>query len=139
MSHEKVSAPVVSASAGGYVARVAVRGHEFIVDEPVADGGTDRGPSPTELLLAALASCYTLSLRWAAGRRGTRLGDIEVIATGTYDHLRLSRIRLAVSGDLPPAELQELLGDANRVCYVSNTLMGDVAIDVTVSAPSLDG
>ena len=130
MSREKVTAPVVSASAGGYEARVTVRGHELTVDEPEADGGKDRGPAPTELLLAAVASCYTLSLRWAATRRGVPLEDIEVTATGTYDGLRVSGIRLAVSGDFPEAELPKLLADANRVCYVSNTLKGDVAIDV---------
>lgn len=139
MSRDRVSAAVVSASAGGYEARVTVRGHELTVDEPAADGGTDRGPTPTELLLAALASCYTLALQWAAGRRGVRLENVRVTATGTYEHLRFSSIRVAVSADFPPGEAAALLSDASRVCYVSNTLAGDVSIDVTVAEPAAGG
>jgi len=36
---------------------VAIRGHEVTVDQPVPDGGTDEGPTPTELYVAGLASC----------------------------------------------------------------------------------
>lgn len=136
MSRDKVSTRVVSTSAGGYATHVTIRGHEITVDEPESDGGTDLGPAPTELLLAALASCYTMALRWAAERRGVHLEHIEVAATGTYEHLRFGAIRLAVSADLPPGEAAALLNDANRVCYVSNTLAGDVGIDVTVSEPA---
>ena len=139
MSRDRVSAAVVSESAGGYEARVTVRGHEITVDEPESDGGKDRGPTPTELLLAALASCYTLSLRWAAGRRGLPVENIRVTATGTYERLRFSRIRLAVSADFPPGETAELLSDASRVCYVSNTLAGDIDIEVDVSVDEPGG
>jgi putative redox protein len=36
---------------------VEIDGHEIVVDEPEAAGGTDSGPSPTRLLTASLASC----------------------------------------------------------------------------------
>jgi putative redox protein len=132
VGRERTSADVVSTSVVGYEARVAVRGHEVTVDEPAGDGGTDQGPTPTELLLGALASCYTLALRWAARRRAVPLGDIQVTATGTYDRLRLSAIRLTVRADLPQGEAAALLSDARRVCYVSNTLAGTV--DIVVSS-----
>ena len=136
MSRERTSAAVVSTSAAGYKARVTVRGHEVTVDEPADDGGTDQGPMPTELLLGALASCYTLALRWAARQRAAPLGDIQVTTTGTYDGLRFVRICLAVSSDfpsLPPGDAVALLSDARRVCYVSNTLAGAVDIEVTLA------
>jgi putative redox protein len=131
----KESADVVSTSAAGYEARVAVRGHEITVDEPVDDGGTDKGPMPTELLLAALASCYTLALRWAAKHRDLQLGEIRVTATGTYEHRRFAGIRLEVRADFPEGAAAALLSDARRVCYVSNTLAGDVAIEVALGEP----
>ena len=131
MAREKTSANVVSSSAAGYEARVTVRGHELTVDEPAEDGGKDTGPTPTELLLASLASCYTLSLRWAAKHRKLPLGAVQVTANGSYEGLKFSQIRLEVRGDLPPGEEAALLRDASRVCYVSNTLAGRVGVEVT--------
>ena len=135
MAREKESADVVSTSVAGYEARVAVRGHEITVDEPADDGGTDQGPMPTELLLAALASCYTLALRYAAKRRGVQLSEIRVTATGTYEHRRFASIRLEVHADFPQEEAAALLSDAGRVCYVSNTLASDVGIEVALGEP----
>jgi uncharacterized OsmC-like protein len=125
------TADVVSVSTAGYQARVTVRGHELTVDEPAEDGGKDTGPTPTELLLASLASCYTLALRWAAKHRNVPLGDIKVVAHGAYDGLKFGRIHLEVHGDLPPGEEDALLRDASRVCYVSSTLAAGVPVDVT--------
>ena len=130
----KTSTKVTATSTAGYQARVTARGHELTADEPASDGGTDTGPTPTELLLAALASCYTLALRWAAARRGIDLGRVTVTAVGSYAKLRFSEIRLEVAADFPPGEEPALLADASRVCYVSNTLAAGVAVEVTVSS-----
>jgi uncharacterized OsmC-like protein len=135
----KVSAGVVAESTDGYEARIAVRGHEITVDEPEADGGHDQGPTPTELLLASAAACYTLALRWAANRRGVPVKKLRVTATGTYENLRFTSISLAVSAHFPPGEAAALLRDASRVCYVSNTLAGGVDVDVTLSEPAAGG
>jgi putative redox protein len=129
------TADVVSVSVAGYQARVTVRSHELTVDEPAEDGGKDTGPTPTELLLASLASCYTLSLRWAGQHRNVPLGDIQVTANGSYQGLKFSCIRLEVRADLPPGEAAALLRDASRVCYVSNTLAGSVGVEVTFGGP----
>ena len=92
MGREQTSAQVVSTSTAGYEAVIAVRGHKVTIDEPLSDGGTDAGPTPTELLLGALASCYTLALRWAAKRHAVPLGDIQVTAVGTYERLRAAGV-----------------------------------------------
>ena len=126
------TADVVSVSVAGYEARVTVRGHELTVDEPAEDGGKDTGPTPTELLLASLASCYTLALRWAAKHRNLPLGDVQVTACGSYDGLKFGAIRLNVAGDLPPGQEAVLLRDASRVCYVSNTLAASVPVEITL-------
>jgi OsmC-like protein len=34
-----------------------VRGHRLVCDQPVADGGSDQGPTPTELFVASLTAC----------------------------------------------------------------------------------
>jgi uncharacterized OsmC-like protein len=46
----------VRGSAEGFVQEVTAGRHQLIADEPVAVGGTDRGPGPYDLLLAALGA-----------------------------------------------------------------------------------
>jgi len=47
---------VVHGSAKGFAQTVTVGRHGLLVDVPVAVGGTDTGPEPYDLLLAALGS-----------------------------------------------------------------------------------
>ena len=47
---------VVRGSAVGFAQEVRAGRHTFRSDEPVAAGGTDTGPGPYELLLAALGT-----------------------------------------------------------------------------------
>ena len=47
---------VVRGTAEGFVQEVTAGPHRLIADEPVSAGGTDRGPGPYELLLAALGA-----------------------------------------------------------------------------------
>jgi putative redox protein len=47
---------VVHGSAAGFAQEVRAGEHVFRGDEPMAAGGTDTGPGPYELLLAALGT-----------------------------------------------------------------------------------
>ena len=52
--------------------------HTFTVDEPVASGGQDEGPSPQELLAAALASCTAVTMEMYAQRKGWDTSGLTV-------------------------------------------------------------
>ena len=108
--------------AGGMRAVVGAGNHEIIVDEPESAGGTDTGPQPTDLLLASIASCFALAMAYAAKKRGVELSDLRVRVVGTYEELKFSRIELLISTAGPRPVLEELIFDAERVCYVTNTL-----------------
>jgi uncharacterized OsmC-like protein len=45
-----------------------VRGHRLLCDQPLADGGDDQGPTPTELFVGSLAACvaFTPADSWPA-------------------------------------------------------------------------
>ena len=47
---------VVRGSAKGFFEEITAGRHRFTADEPVAAGGTDRGPGPYDLLVGALGS-----------------------------------------------------------------------------------
>ncbi len=123
---------VVARHDGGWRCRVQAGAFELVVDERPDSGGTGTGPMPTEYLLAAMASCYTLALHWAAGKRGTALPGLEVTATGTYDGPKFSRLQLTVTCDAPPEQVEPLLQPALRVCYVSNTIALSPPVEVAL-------
>jgi len=47
---------VVRGTGAGFAQEIAARSHSFAADEPIPNGGTDTGPTPYDLLLAALGS-----------------------------------------------------------------------------------
>ena len=47
---------LVRGRAAGFAQEIQAGRHHFRSDEPIADGGTDTGPGPYELLLGALGA-----------------------------------------------------------------------------------
>jgi putative redox protein len=70
---------VVARREEGFAHDVEIEGgHEIVLDEPASVGGSDRGPSPTQLLAASLAGCTAITLELYAERKGWDLGALEV-------------------------------------------------------------
>ena len=65
----------------GFRTEVNIAGHALVVDEPVAVGGTDQGPSPYGLISAALASCTAMTLHMYAKHKQLPLTGIRVLGT----------------------------------------------------------
>ena len=63
---------------GRFQAEIAVRGGTILADEPVEAGGGGTGPTPYELLSAALAACTAMTLRLYAQRKGWDLPPFAV-------------------------------------------------------------
>jgi putative redox protein len=84
--------------------------------------GTGTGPQPTDLLLASVSSCLALSVAFVARKLGVELPDLSVTVVGTYQGLEFERITASITSSTPREVLEGLVSEAERVCYVSNTL-----------------
>lgn len=54
-------------------------------DEPIGLGGTDMAPTPTQLLLSAIAHCQAITFKMYARAMEVEIDDIKVRVTGTVD------------------------------------------------------
>jgi putative redox protein len=118
---------------GGMRAVTQVGDFEVVVDEPETSGGTETGPQPTDLLLVSVSSCFALALAFVARKRGVDLLGLDVTAVGRYEGLKFCEISLSISSDSPRSVVEDLLPEAQRVCYVSNTLQRQPELTVEVT------
>jgi putative redox protein len=131
---------VVTSAESGYANRVAVRGHQWMADEPEALGGTDTGPTPYEFLLAGLGGCKSITMRMYAERKGWPLERIRVglkhqkirakdcleceTETGKIDRIEAE---IDLQGPLSDSQIERLRRVADR-CPVHRTLSGEIDI-----------
>jgi putative redox protein len=118
-----------------HFAQQAVSGHHRVTaDEPVERGGSDTGLSPTELLLASLGACTSITLRMYAGRKGWELGKITVglrYTAGEEQKAHIDR-RLSFSKPLSAEQTQRLLEIAGKT-PITRTLQAGVTIDTSIA------
>lgn len=107
---------------------VKVRNHELISDILAREGGEDLGPSPHELLAAALATCTASTLQLYANRKGWTLTDAEVsvVITGAPEQSHFLR-KINLVGVTDAEQVKRLLEIADR-CPVHRVLTGKIAI-----------
>src|SRR5688572_18218533 len=69
---------VVEGDASGFAQHITVGTHTLSADESVTGGGTDTGPNPYQLLLAALGSCTSMTVALYARRKQWPLTGVRV-------------------------------------------------------------
>lgn len=115
---------------------IDVRGHTLTVDQPVPDGGDDSAPTPTELFIAALASCVVFYARRFLARHDVDPTGLEVAAEYTIGPrpVRVTDIsvRLTPPPTLAPARRDAFLAVASR-CTVHNTLDAPPAVTISLT------
>lgn len=77
---------VAETGQGMFLNHVVTGGHHFLADEPVSAGGYDAGPSPYDLLGAALGACSSMTLRMYADRKKFPLDRVTVEVTHSKKH-----------------------------------------------------
>lgn len=125
---------------GRFTQSVAFGSHRLRADEPVAMGGLGSGPSPYDLLLAALGACTSMTLRMYAEHKKLPLDGVRVTLShkkiyakdcsdcetkvGKID--QIERV-VEVEGDLSAEQRKRLLEIADK-CPVHRTLHSEVKV-----------
>ena len=124
---------VVRGGAAGFAQEITAGSHHLRADEPSSAGGTETGPTPYDLLLAALGSCTSMTIAVYARRKQWPLNNVTVrlrhsrvhaedCATEAHDaKLTVFDREIELDGTLDESQRARLLAIANR-CPVHLTL-----------------
>jgi len=124
----------------GFFTELFAKGHAMVADEPLQYGGTDRGPTPYDYLLAALGACTSMTVQMYARHKKLPLDKAVVRLTHKKIHAedcghceasdgKIDRMEREIEliGELDDAQRQRLLEIAER-CPVHKTLHSEVDI-----------
>ena len=136
----------VSTEVSGYFSTINAKGHYLTADEPVEFGGTDKGPSPYDLLLASLGSCVNMTLKMYADRKKipierivTRLSHKKIHAEDCADcetkegKIDFIEEEIEIKGDLTEEQIKRFIYISEK-CPVSKTLKSEVAISSKIKS-----
>jgi len=133
-------AEVIVTSDGFLKQQIIAGQHRLTADEPSEVGGSDAGPDPYALLLAALGSCTAMTLQLYAKRKQWPLEKVEVSLKHSRIHAadceecktnegKIERIDrfISLTGPLTDEQRARLLEIAEK-CPVHKTLTAGVSI-----------
>ena len=125
---------------GRFQQEITTGAHRLLADEPNDVGGTDSGPNPYDLLLAALGACTAMTLRLYAERKALRLDRVAVRLRHAKVHAadcencesrdgKVDRIErgIVLEGELDAQQRARLLEIADK-CPIHRTLTSGVDI-----------
>ena len=131
---------IVRGNATGFAQTIIAGAHQFVADEPLKVGGTDTGPGPYDLLLAALGACTSMTLAMYARRKGWPLETVTVSLSHSREYAGdcrdcetkeglLDRIdrNIQLTGALTTEQKQRLLEIADK-CPIHRTLTSEIDI-----------
>jgi lipoyl-dependent peroxiredoxin len=99
--------------------------------------GVEGVTNPEELIAAAHASCFSMSLSNILGKRGTPPAALDVTATVTFvPGTGITDVVLELEGDVPgldDAEFRAAAEEAKVNCPVSKALAGNVDIELRMA------
>ena len=117
--------------------RAQVGAHELTFDQSRRGGGDDTGPSPLDLLGAALGGCVALYVHQFLAARNVPSADlrVEVEQQAVRNPHRIARFDVRIFlPDETPAVYKPMIEAVARVCPVHNTLANGTEIAVRVES-----
>src|SRR5215471_168479 len=131
---------IVLGNGTGFAQKITAGAHQFVADEPLKAGGTDTGPGPYDLLLAALCACTSMTVAMYARRKRWPLETVTVSLSHSREYAEdcrdcdtkeglLDRIDrdIQLSGPLTAEQKLRLLELADK-CPIHRTLTSEIDI-----------
>lgn len=119
----------------GQDCEIQVRAHSVTSDLSKDDGGSDQGPSPSELLVSSLGACIVMMVQRYCDRNEYR--DGEVSASMTYEladkpkRIAAITIDLEIPNDVPEEKIPVIRRVA-EACPIHGTLLNTPEMDLEI-------
>ncbi len=137
---------VVQTGHGKFGTEVHTPRHRFVADEPRSYGGDDTGPTPYDLLLAALGTCTAMTMKLYADQKGWPFEGVRIHLTHDRDHAEdcghmleedakvqaLNRAITVLGDALTDEQRAKIIAIADK-CPVHRTLEGHLHIHTEAS------
>ncbi len=136
---------VVQTGNGKFGTEVHTVSHRFVADEPTSYGGDDTGPTPYDLLNAALGTCTAMTMKMYADRKQWPFEGARIHVTHERDHkhdceqaldndvqLQALNRRIEILGEELSDEQRAKLIEIADKCPVHRTLEGHLHIHTKV-------
>ena len=136
-----MTASVILRSRTPFRTEVEAGPHRWVLDEPAEAGGANEGPTPYDMLAAALGGCTVMTLHVYARRQQWPLEEAAVRVSHDRQHVKdctdctsasgyihRFKVEISLSGPLSDDQRQKLLAIAGR-CPVAKTLQAEMKID----------
>jgi uncharacterized OsmC-like protein len=133
-------------SDGGMKTEVKARNFSIVIDEPESLGGSDQGATPTELVLASLAGCYTVVGNIVAREMGFTLRGLDIEIEGEMNPARFAgksyderagfqtiNIRLKVDSDADIKTLERWVESIENRCPVTDNLTNKTPLNIILA------
>lgn len=129
-----------------FVIETDIRGHQVLIDQPANAGGSDRGPTPLELVFASLAGCIGTIGRIVAMQQRIALKGMNIKVEGELDTDGLLgkpidgrtgfegiSITVDVDADMSDEDKIAFLHEVDARCPVSENLLNATPINVKLA------
>lgn len=120
----------------GFAVTMQCGSHTLVMDQPRAAAGTDAGPTPLDVVLAALGGCFGTIGRFLAHQRKIDLRGMRFDIEADYDPdgllgrnldvrpgFQAIRLLVDIDADLTTEQKQEFLQEVERRCPLADNLL----------------
>ena len=128
----------------GYLTKAQIRQFTLEIDEKPGLGGTDKGPNPLEIVLAALGTCQEIVYVMYAAAMGIPLDSVKINVKGHIDARGFFNIahipagftdidyEVDIKSPADPDKIKELSRIVNAHCPVLDTLQRPIEVNCCV-------